>query len=98
MVGAAGRARVNVIATVPASGEDGFVVYRLSVSDLPMPTEREFLRLEILLAGNPWRELLIDVSALDGLIQALQQAAWMRASARIEVGELLSRISKGEAA
>jgi hypothetical protein len=89
---------MNVIATVPAAGREGFVVYRLGIADLPMPTEREFLRLEILLAGNVWRELLIDVSALDGLIRGLQKAAQMREEARVDVGELLSRISKGEAA
>jgi hypothetical protein len=83
----------TTIATTPASASG--ISYAVSIVD-EGPAKVEWLRLEILIAGNVYRSLLIDAYALEGIIQCLEHAATLRETARTEASAAIERVKGGQ--
>ena len=66
--------------------------YVVRLPDLPMIND--FVQIERVTRNGKVRLLVIDLCALDGVLEGLLSVALMRERARIEAEELLSRLAR----
>jgi hypothetical protein len=87
----------NIIAETPTDTPGvGYAVSIVDSGPPDPPAKVEWLCLSILIEDKVHRSLLIDPSALKGIISCLDHAARLREKARAESSALLERLKGGQ--